>query len=305
MRLLFPVAVAGALVLLLFLGDVRLRVMAIAAVALLVVVLVVGLTFSYLFDVYVMAEFGTRRLFDYGGLPVVLLVAGVLEVGVNRLLPKLTSAEAARPVVAGVLVLGTVVLAAPRTLSPKDTEAYFATGVPPLEWIESNIPCQGRVLADRRTLATFELFTRHAGVLEGMGPYLRPDLLETAIRSLIEAQAFFDDPTANPSYLTQQAIGAVVVTTYGQSLGGVGGPLKLEVSRAALDAMPNLRVATESPTVTVYRVVGLLTVQGGFPDVEDAPGYLCEAPAPVSPVPTGSSTGASAAAVAAMGSTAA
>ena len=80
-RLLFPVAVAGALVLLLFFGDVRLRVMAIAAVALLVVVLVVGLAFSYLFDVYVMAEFGTRRLFDYGGLPVVLLVAGVLEVG--------------------------------------------------------------------------------------------------------------------------------------------------------------------------------------------------------------------------------
>ena len=50
------------------------------------------------------------------------------------------------------------------------------------------MPCDGTVLADRRTLGTFEAMTRHAGAVEGMGPYLRPMVLSTAIRTLLAAQ---------------------------------------------------------------------------------------------------------------------
>jgi len=70
---------------------------------------------------------------------------------------------------------------------------------------------------------------------------------------------------------------AVVTTTYDQTLGGVGGPLRLVGRTPDLAGIPFLRVAARSRTVTVYRVIGFRPAAGPspFPDVRTLPGYSC------------------------------
>jgi hypothetical protein len=120
--------------------------------------------------------------------------------------------------------------------------------------------------------------TRHAGVTEGMGPYLRPAVLATAIRELLDARRFFLDPVGNGDYLRREGIAAVVVTSYDQTLGGVGGPLKAGVAiRSRLDSIPSLRLEASSSTVRVYRVTTFdpAAARTRFPDVRRLPGYRC------------------------------
>src|SRR5262249_60124968 len=88
--------------------------------------------------------------------------------------------------------------------------------------IEKNVPCDGRILSDRRSLATFELLTRRAGVLEGMGPYLRPSVLVSAIRQMLAARQFFENPSAGYDYLRQNGVAAVVLTNDTVPIGGKG-----------------------------------------------------------------------------------
>ncbi len=132
------------------------------------------------------------------------------------------------------------------------------------------------MLADRRTLATFETLTRHGGAIEGMGPYLRPAVLTTAIRSLLDARRFFLNPGAGAGYLRRAGVAAVVVTTYDQTLGGVGGPLKFGLGKDSnLDRVSFLRLVARSSTVRVYEVRSLGPPPLGSPDVRNLPGYRC------------------------------
>jgi hypothetical protein len=246
--------------------------MAVASAATASVILLVALAFSYRFDVYVLAEFGPRRLFDYTAIPAVLMAAGVMELGLERWAGRRAAVIAA----AGVIAL--TAFAVPRNVSSSSHEGFFASALSPLAWVESHVPCDGRVLADRRTLATLETLTRHAGTIEGMGPYLRPTVLATAIRSLLDARAFFRDPAANEDYLRRNGIASVVVTTYDQTLGGVGGPLKVAPNPTArVAAAPFLHLVASSPTVQVFAVDGFRAggVQGV--DVRRLPGYRCGA----------------------------
>jgi hypothetical protein len=266
-----PLAGILAVAAMLLWGTAELRALAVASALTAVAVLVVALVFSYRFDVYVLAEFGPRRLFDYAALPAVLLGAGVLELGLARL--------GRRGIAAGLaLGLAFAAFAVPRNVSSGGREHFFDTALAPLAWIEANVPCEGRVLADRRTLATFEATTQHAGATEGMGPYLRPGVLATAIRELLGARSFFRNPEANVDYLRREGIAAVVVTSYDQTLGGVGGPLKAAVAiRSRLDSLPSLRLEASSSTVRVYRVTTFdpATARTSFPDVRALPGYRC------------------------------
>lgn len=274
----FPVVFLGGAVVLWVWGDRRMRALAAAAAALAVVILLVALVFNYLFEVYVLAEFGPRRLFDYAGLSVVLVVAGAVDVALRRARARARELPRAAHVATSAVVAVLVAFGAIRTVAPDGQEEYLRSGLEPLQWIEEHLACRGRVLADRRTLATFETFTRHAGVIEGMGPYLRPDLLSVAVGELLEARAFFDAPAAGQVYLTANAVGAVVVTAYDQTLGGVGGPLRVgPIDRAGLADAGFLEVVARSDTVTVYRVSGLTLPGGGFADVKGLPGYGCAA----------------------------
>jgi len=255
-------------------GGPRLRLMAVAAATTAVVLFVVALAFDYRFDVYALAEFGPRRLFDYVALPAALLGAGVAEVALERLARRRASVATA-VVLVGILTLAAV--GVPRNVSSSSRERFYSTALAPLAWIEANVSCQGRVLVDRRTLGTLEAMTRHAGTIEGMGPYFRPAVLTTALRSLFAARDFFRDPSAGRDYLRANDVAAVVVTSPGQTLGGVGADLKVVTRDAGRVAgVPFLQLAASSATVKVYRVVGFEPpVPGTAPDVTRLPGYRC------------------------------
>jgi hypothetical protein len=247
-----------------------------AASALLgVALLLVTLVFSWRSNIYVVAQFGERRLFDYTGVPVAVLGLGLVEVGVTRL-GGMRIRSRARPWLPIAAVVAASVLAG-AILIPRDTQnpasaRYLATALAPFAWIERNVPCGGRILSDRRTLATFEVFSRHAGVIEGMGPYLRPDVLIAAIPQMLAARRFFLDPAAGEAYLREQGVAAVVVTAPDQPIGGTLHIVRYD--RAAFDSTPFLQVAARSASVTVYRVVGFAT-GSGFPSVVGLPGYGC------------------------------
>jgi hypothetical protein len=273
---LFPLAMIGAAFGVWRWGRDRLRVTALASLAMAAVILATGLAFNYAYEVYVLAEFGPRRLFDYTGMAAVLLAAAVVETGFQRLAARRRDGPRTAIVMA---VVGTVALAAlalPRTVASEERESFFASGLATLAWVKANVPCEGRILADRRTLATFELFTGHAGVLEGMGPYLRPDLLGVAIRELLDAEAFFADPVGGESYLRDRDVAAVVVTAYEQTLGGVGGPLRMSrLGLHGLNEVPFLERVAVSETVAVYRVIGF-EPDSATPNVAELPGYVCD-----------------------------
>ncbi len=243
-------------------------------------ILVVALVVASRSKVYVVALFGPRRLFDYAGIPVAVLGLAIVELavgwlgrvrlnGARRPWLAAASAGAAFAIALGILL--------PRDVQDRGFVRYIATAEGPLTWIERNVPCDGMVLADRRTLATFEVFARHAGILEGMGPYLRPDLLTTAIRRMIAARAFFLDPAAGEPYLRRSGIAAIVVTEPNQPIGGASKVGRFDPNE--LSSLPFLRLAARSASVTVYRVVGFDPVDGHGPDTAKVPGYACDAPA--------------------------
>jgi len=67
-----------------------------------------------------------------------------------------------------------------------------------------------------------------------------------------------------------------VVTTYDQTLGGVGGPLKFGPGKGSnLDRVPFLRLVAWSSTVRVYEVRPFGGPPPGSPDVRTLPGYRC------------------------------
>jgi hypothetical protein len=260
-------------------GSRDLRAMTGASILLTLSLLVAALAFNYRYDVYVLAQFGGRRLFDYSTVPVALVGLGVLETVLGRSGGRLGRLGGPRPWVvppaAALIVLVVCWVAVPKAVAPRQRLPFLATALGPLEWIAEHVPCEGRILADRRTLATFEAMTGHAGVVEGMGPYLRPQVLVPAIREMLAARAFFEDPLGNQDYLGERGVAAVVVTVPQHPIGGAH---KLtEVNMEALDTAPFLRLATASESMRVYSVTGFNTdLSSDLPEVAGRPGYRCE-----------------------------
>jgi hypothetical protein len=147
-----------------------------------------------------------------------------------------------------------------------------ASEVALLSWIRANVPCEGRVLLDRRTLATFETLTGHAGVIEGMGPHIRPSVLTIAIQRILEATAYFRDPASGRAYLDRNGVAAVVVTTLSHPLGGW---VRLGHERpSAVAATPYLVPEFRNAAGTVYGVEGF-AANPELPSVRGRPGYDC------------------------------
>ena len=69
------------------------------------------------------------------------------------------------------------------------------------------------LLADRRTLGTFQAIAGRAGVMEGMGPHIRPAVLELAIGEIFRGRAFFERPAHGLAYLRERAVAAIVSGT--------------------------------------------------------------------------------------------
>jgi hypothetical protein len=275
------IAVGGALVLLLLWGSRDLKATAVAATFMWLALLLVALAFALRYSVYIFNQFGNRRLFDYAAIPIALLGLGVIEMVLVRLggtLPWIGGPRAwVTPVTAAVLLALFFVRFLPADLQQPPTSGV-EQALPPLAWIEHNVPCDGRILSDRRSLATFELLTRRAGVLEGMGPYLRPSVLVSAIRQMLAARQFFENPSAGYDYLRQNGVAAVVLTNDTVPIGGTGyrvGP----TPAPDLNAVPFLHQVAQSAALTVYTVDGYEpSWSSSYPTVIGRPGFECTNP---------------------------
>src|SRR5262249_2198582 len=190
-----------------------------------IVLLAVAIAFAIRYRIYIFNQFGNRRLFDYASIPIALLGFGVVEMVLARLAGVLPWVGGPRPwltpVVAGVLLVAVLGAFLPHSLRPGPTRNLTDAPVP-LPRIEHNHPCAGRSLSDPPSRATLEPLARRAGVLEGMGPYLRPSELVSAIRQMLTARQFFEDPGADFDYLRENGVAAVVLTNDLVPIGGTG-----------------------------------------------------------------------------------
>lgn len=272
----FLAAVLGAGVML-AVGNHELRVLSVTTLAYAAVLVAVGIGFAIHYDTFALARFGERRLMDYWGLPFVLLGAGGIEALLRRAPPG-HPWRRPRPVVAAALTVAVAVVLLPQDTALRERILNRERDLEPLAWIAEHVPCEGRILADRRTLATFELFTGHAGVLEGMGPHIRPDVLLVAIRELFAARSFFLAPLDGEAYLRGRGVAAVVVTGPDRGLAGWWrvAPIGPKVERRSLSRAPFLELAFSSPRVTIFRVKDF-NPNPELPHVEGQPGFRCTA----------------------------
>ncbi|MBI4260026.1 MAG: hypothetical protein HY658_05625 [Actinobacteria bacterium] len=253
-------AAAVALGVVMALGTPDLRAAAAGTAAFGIGLLLVALAFSHRYDVFALAMFGERRLFDYTAVVGWLLLLAVVETGAVRLRGRV-------PVTAtAVVTLAVAAVLVPASI-PREREERLVTAVPALEWIAENVPCDGRVLADRRTLGTFEATTGRIGVIEGMGPYFRIPVLKVALARIVEAREFLAGPLDDSTFLAKYDVAVVVVTSTGGGL--LGGASRL--TRVARDRLANATFLEEvlaTETVTVYRV---LDFDGGTPPPPGTP----------------------------------
>jgi len=256
---------------LLLVGSRSIRIVSLAAVLLAGVLFAVGVLFAWRYDVFVLEYFGTRRLFSYASIPLIFIVTAVGETALSWLGRRGVGARGASVVGCAVVLLVAV------TLIPGSvrTEKGQAAEVALLGWVGRTVPCEGRVLADHRTLGTFETITGHAAVLEGMGPHVRPSVLTRAIEEVFLARAFFLDPGTGRSYLRERGVAAIVVAKGGGGF-SFGGYSIARVPPRRLDRVPFLRRAFENGAGIVYLVDGY-GPDPALPRVAGRPGFRCEA----------------------------
>ncbi|HYU58728.1 MAG TPA: hypothetical protein VEO00_11860, partial [Actinomycetota bacterium] len=250
-----------------------LRPLGVAAWGLGLTLFLVAVWFSARSDLYILARFGLRRMYDYASVPFALLGLALLEVA----LAALTRVEATVPAVAGaaVVLAGTIWIAPGGRADPARI-AEGLRGVAPLEWIRDHAPCDARILSNQRTAGSFQALTGRVGVLEGMAPYLRPEILVDVVDLHLAAREFFADPARRALTLVLQDVDYVIVTR-GQIIGAAGAEFR---AAPALDEVPFLTLAFRSPLARIYRVShdelpGLDLPVPPPPDPVDFPGYAC------------------------------
>ena len=163
--------------------------------------------FSYRYRTQIPGDFGLRRLYDYAGfLPALVVAAGVETVA--------GWAFRRRPIVAGALALvgcALAVYAAVDRIPSPDPEGRGAAGLAVIDTVAHVVPCDARLLPNARTAGTWEAMTGRRSVIEGLAPYLRPDVMGRVLPMLIDAKRFFRAPETNREFLVRQRIDYVVV----------------------------------------------------------------------------------------------
>lgn len=258
-----------AAILIIALAPTQLKPAAAAALGILVTILVITLAFSYVYTVFAQASFGPRRLFDYPSIPFYLLLLVLAErvlLYVDRFRPWLSRATAI-----GLVVVTALVVLPP--LHPRDNAIRASMKIiRHLEWTRLNLPCGARIVTNRRTNATYQVLTGRVSVIEGMGPHLRPEMLDSVISLLRRNRAFFRDPQAHGHFL--EAEGADYVVLFGgrsrrPSLRSPAGDPVL------MDHTGFLRLVDEGEIANVYEVQGTDSPET-FSDPADFPGFECK-----------------------------
>jgi hypothetical protein len=231
----------------------------------------IAFLFSYRYRTQIPGRFGIDREFDYLPLAAVVLVLVALEPAVAWIGRRRAWAPAA--VVALAVALPAVAVGA--TVGPARTSyrtnGERALGI--LDWVSANIPCNARILPDRVTLGTFVAATGRVSVVEGMGPYLRPEMLHPVLDQVLAAHRFFQDPAHGLSFLRKEGVDYVIVVK-GVRIGSMVGTLESGVDPAAFAGISFLRPVLRSPDADVYRVRPPVRM-GGFRDAARYPGSTC------------------------------
>ncbi|MGH2630331.1 MAG: hypothetical protein ACRDHI_07205 [Actinomycetota bacterium] len=227
--------------------DADLRAVGLGSVLFAAGLVAVAIGFAARYDTFALANFGSRRLVAYFALAFFLLLAAGAE-GVLSHLPERAGTQVG-------LIVGVALFAALVPGLRTNERPTLRDDLGALAWLRRHVPPEGRILVDRRTLATLEVMTGRAGVVEGMGPHVRPSLLVTAVREMLDARSFFRDPWDGLAYLRSHGVAAVVTTTgSGVRFGGWG--RYAEPSPGRLERVPFLREAYRNDGVAVFLVDG-------------------------------------------------
>jgi hypothetical protein len=231
----------------------------------------IALLFSYRYHTQIPGRFGVDREFDYLPLGAVVLVLVALEPAVAWLGRR----RAWAPVAVVALVVALPAAAVGATVGPARTgyrtNGERALGI--LDWVSANVPCNARILPDRVTLGTFVAATGRVSVVEGMGPYLRPDMLHPVLDRVLAAHRFFKDPARGRAFLRREGVDYVIVVK-GVRIGSMVGTLESGVDPTAFAGVRFLRPVLTSADVDVYRVRDPAG-RSGFPDPAEHPGFTC------------------------------
>jgi hypothetical protein len=231
----------------------------------------IAFLFSYRYRTQIPGRFGIDREFDYLPLAAVVLVLTVLEPAVRWI----GRVRAWAPAAAAVLLIALPAVAVGATVGPSRA-SYRTNGersLAILDWVAAHLPCDARILPDRVTLGTFVAATGRVSVVEGMGPYLRPDMLHPVLDEVLRAHRFFQDPAAGRAFLRREGVDYVMVVK-GVRIGSMVGTLDAGVDPAAFTGVPFLRRVFTSADADVYRVRGA-SGRSGFPDPAGHPGFTC------------------------------
>jgi hypothetical protein len=239
------------------LGPYDLRALAVAAVAMGLLLLAVALAFSYHYAYYIQATFGERRLLEYGALPILLIVLTAAE----SVLDRVDGFDGRAAAVATVAILLAVLAA-----SAGDLRGGLGGLGPNADFVNAAriaTPCDARILPDISTRGSFQALTGRASLLEGLAPFLRPDVLRRTLVLTEQARRFLHDPRGDTRFLAREHIDDVLVDR--------GGGRRWQ----RFDHTPGLRLVRQVGGVRVYRYTGPGAGKGGARPA-DAPGYTCQ-----------------------------
>ena len=185
--------------------------------------LAIAFLFSYRYRTQIPGRFGIDREFDYVPLVLVLAVLGLAEAALGRL--RAVRRWIPFVVVAAAVAVPAVAVAA--TVGPGRTgwQQNGRDSVAVLDWVDQHAPCGARILPDRVTLGTFAAVTGRVSVVEGMGPYLRPAMLHTVLRTVLQAHRFFEHPAGGLALLRRLGVNEVLVVK-GVRIGSMVGVLE-------------------------------------------------------------------------------
>jgi hypothetical protein len=231
----------------------------------------IAFLFSYRYRTQIPGRFGIDREFDYVPLVLVLELLGAAEAALGRL--RAVRAWIPVAVVAAAVALPAVAVAATVGPARSGWQQNGRNSVAVLDWVDQHAPCGARILPDRVTLGTFAAVTGRVSVVEGMGPYLRPAMLRTVLRTVLQAHRFFEHPAAGSGLLRRLGVNEVIVVK-GVRIGSMVGVLEQGVDPAALRSVPYLQLVHSSPLFDVYRVRD--PAGGRFPAPETTAGFHCE-----------------------------
>jgi hypothetical protein len=223
--------------------------LAIVAWGVAVTLLAVGLFFSYRYRTHIPGNFGPRRLFGYMALLPALVVPGFLEVVLRPLTRRSRLVLTVLPLLAGVVGIGAAAAHIPERSLP-EAEA----GLSVIERVARVVPCGARMLPNARTAGSWEATIGRRSVIEGMAPYLRPEVMAHVLPLLVDARKFFLRPRANLDFLARQRVDYVVFVRPGPWIGTPGGFIETPGDLDALKSLPELRPVLQDSDVSVFAV---------------------------------------------------